>query len=814
MGRHSADGRSTLAIWYGVLGEIEARRDGRRVDLGPARQRTVLAALLMDVDRVVPVDGLAERVWGDRPPRRVAAAVHTYLSRLRRALEQPAPDAAVPDGADPGRPAIVRRPGGYAVPAGPGTVDVHLFRDLVARARSADDGGALELYDRALALWRGEPFAAVDTPWFNAARASLSEQRHACRLDRNDVALRLGCHGALLPELGACHDERPWDERLTAQLMIALSRSGRTADALRCFERVRCALAEELGSDPGPELRRLHQRVLAGDAVLGPVGRPGSPAPGSFTASGAPTGADSRPLPGGARAGTVPRELPSATRHFTGRTSELALLDEALGRSPDETADGTAGMAGPGGPGAGPVCVISGGAGVGKTSVALHWAHRNLCRFPDGQLYVDLRGFARSGGPLTPAAALRLLLCGLGVDPAAAPAGRQALAGLYRSLVADRRVLIVLDDAADAEQVAALLPGSAGATVLVTSRRRLTGLAVTQGAHAVPLSTLSRADSRELLGHRLGEARLAAEPESTAAVLEQCAGLPLALGVVAARAAARPGFPLADLAEELRDVTGRLTALGTGDPSADVRTALRLSYRALSGAAAGAFRLLSAVPGPDIGLGAAGSLLGCSPASARVLLRELEAVHLLEQYWPGRYRMHGLVRVFSAELREAGPFERALRRVLDHYAHTAWAARRLLGPYGRRPVWLGPPLPGVTPERPADRRAAGAWFHAEWACLTAARRLAERREWDSVAWELALVLDGLVPRQGRAHGAGGRAAGAGRGELPGGGHRRAVHSRRPGYAVVETGARGGGADSEGGGGRVPAGAAPTLPCLA
>ncbi|MFI1934945.1 BTAD domain-containing putative transcriptional regulator [Streptomyces sp. NPDC020330] len=799
-----------MAIWYGVLGEIEARRDGRRLDLGPARQRTVLAALLMDVDRVVPLEGLAERVWGDRPPRRVAAAVHTYLSRLRRVLERPVPDAVVPEGAREGRPAIVRRPGGYTVPAGPGTVDVHLFHDLVARARSADGDGALELYDRALALWRGEPFAAVDTPWFNAARASLSEQRHACRLDRNDLALRLGRHGALLPELGACHDERPWDERLTAQLMIALWRSGRTAEALRCFERVRCALAEELGSDPGPELRRLHQRVLAGDPALGPVRRPDSMVADFRTACGAPAGADSRPPSDGSRAGAVPRELPSASRYFTGRTTELALLDAALARSPDET-PGTATTTGPG---AGAVCVISGGAGVGKTSVALHWAHRNLRRFPDGQLYVDLRGFARSGGPLTPVAALRLLLCGLGVDPAAAPAGRQALAGLYRSLVADRRVLIVLDDAADADQVAALLPGSAGAAVLVTSRRRLTGLAVTQGAHTVPLSTLSRADSRELLGHRLGEARLAAEPEATAAVLEECAGLPLALGVVAARAAARPGFPLAGLAEELRDATGRLTALGTGDPSADVRTALRQSYRALSGAAAGAFRLLSAVPGPDIGLGAAGSLLGCSPGSARVLLRELEAVHLLEQHGPGRYRVNRLVRVFSAELREAGPCERALRRVLDHYAHTAWAARRLLGPYGRRPVWLGPPLPGVTPERPADRRAAGAWFHAEWACLTAARRLAERRGWDSVVWELARVLDGLVPQQGRAYGAGGRAAGTGRGELPGGARRRVVHGRRPGYPVAETGARGGGTDGGSGGGRAPAGAAPTLPCLA
>ncbi|MER6914781.1 BTAD domain-containing putative transcriptional regulator [Streptomyces sp. NPDC000594] len=814
------------------------------MDLGPARQRTVLAALLMDVDRVVPVEGLAERVWGARPPRRVAAAVHTYLSRLRRVLERPPQDAAGvaggpgesggagvpggPGGAGACLPAIVRRPGGYTVLAGPGTVDVHLFHDLVARARAAADGeGALGLYDRALALWRGEPFAGVDTPWFNAVRASLTEQRHACRLDRNDLALRLGCHSALLPELGACHDEHPWDERLAAQFMIALCRNGRTADALRCFERVRCALAEELGSDPGPELRRLHQRVLAGDPALGPAGRPGAVGAGAGSGSGGSfAGAGSLLVPGsfagaagsftapdGLRAGAVPHQLPSATRCFTGRTAELALLDQALGPVQEDCArdrarddhlrDGAAG----GAPGAGAVCVISGGAGVGKTSLALHWAYRNAGRFPDGQLYVDLRGFARSGGPLEPASALRLLLCGLGVDPRVVPDGREGLAGLYRSLVADRRVLIVLDDAADAEQVAALLPGSAGAgaAVLVTSRRRLTGLAVTQGASTVPLSTLSGADSRELLGHRLGAARLVAEPEATATVLEHCAGLPLALGVVAARAAARPGFPLAALAEELRDGAGRLTALGTGDPSADVRTALRLSYRALSGPAAGAFRLLSAVPGPDIGLGAAGSLLGCSPGSARALLRELEAVHLVEQHWPGRYRVNGLVRLYSAELREAEPFERALRRVLDHYLHTAWAADRLLDPYRYPPVWLGPPLPGVTPQRPADRRAAGAWFRAERACLPAARRVAERRGWDAVVWQLALVLDGFLLRRGRAYGSGAAWPG------PGGTAAGAAGARR-GREVGGGGT--GGTGGAGGAGRVRAGAAPTPPCLA
>ncbi|GLF92923.1 AfsR/SARP family transcriptional regulator [Streptomyces yaizuensis] len=756
-----------MTIGYAVLGDIRANRDGRFMDLGPARQRTVLAALLMDANRVVPVAGLADRVWGARPPRRVAPALYTYLSRLRRVLERSS-GSAVDQVPGSGRVSIVRRPGGYELLAGPDSVDVHLFHALVARARSADDDSAIGLYDRALALWRGEPFAGVDTPWFNAAREALAEERHACRLDRDDLALRHGRHADLLPHLGASHETNPLDERLAAQFMTALYRSGRTADALRCFERVRCALAEELGGDPGPELRRLHQRLLEGDPGLGAPGcrerAATAPAPRDAPTAGRPDTA--RPdtvrqsrvrqdavrldaVPDSGRQDAAPRQLPAAPRWFTGRQRELAVLDRALGQAGRSV-----------GPAA--VAVISGGGGVGKTSLALHWAHRNADSFPDGQLHVDLRGFDRSGEPLTPSAAIRVLLGGLGVDPGRAGTDPQALTGRYRSLVADRRLLIVLDNAADAEQVSALLPGGPGPTVVITSRRWLTGLAVTHGAQLLPLEVFSGPESRGLLGRHVGEERIAADPGAATAVLEHCAGLPLAIGVAGARAAAGPGSSLAALAEELRDEKGRLDALDTGDPSADVRAAFLLSYRTLGGAAAEAFRLLAVAPGPDIGLAAAGSLLGRPPAATRSVLRELEAVHLVEQHAPGRYRMNDLTRLYAAEHRDEGAGDRALRRVLDFYAHTARAAERLLGPQ-RQPVsavrtGAGPaPGPGSAgpgtavagTASPADRRAARSWFRTEHSCLLAAQRLAERRRWDTQVWQLAQVLDGFLLGQGQ-----------------------------------------------------------------
>ncbi|MFJ2559736.1 MULTISPECIES: AfsR/SARP family transcriptional regulator [unclassified Streptomyces] len=721
-----------MTIEFGMLGEIQAHVGGTAVDLGPVRQRCVLAALLTDVNRAVPVDGLLGRVWGAHISPGARSTLYSYLSRLRQAL------GAAADASSSGA-AIERRPGGYVLLTDPDLVDLHLFRDLVGRARAAEDESAAALFERALGLWRGEPFATLDTPWCNSLRASLLEERHACLLDRNDVLLRHGRHAALLSELASCLDGHALDERLAAQYMLALYRSGRTADALRCFDRIRHALAEELGSDPGPELRRRHQQVLTNDpAIRVPSDAPApSPAAGVVPASVPASGIAS------SRDRTVPRQLPSSGL-FVGRGAEVAELDKALGTT--GRADGSAA-----------VCAVSGSGGVGKTSLAVHWAHRALGRFPDGQLYVDLRGFTPSGEPLTSATAVRGFLDALGVDPGSIPADQQALTGLYRTLVADRRMLVVLDNARDVDQVTDLLPGGAGCAVLVTSRRRLTGLAVTHGAHLLPLDVLSPYESRNLFGRHLGEERLAADPAAVTAVLEHCAGLPLAISVAGARAAVGSGLTLAALAEELQARPERLDALDAGDLSTNVRAVCRVSYRSLTDRAAEALRLLGAAgPAPEIGLAAAAALLGEPPAAARVTLRELETVHLVQQPAPGRYGMHDLIRLYAAErAAEDQPREsreRALRRLTDFYLHTGYACDLILSPFEHHVLELEPALDGVTlVEPPADQAAVMSWFRAEHAGLVAAQRVAHLHRWDRLVWQLARVVDGFLWRQGRLH---------------------------------------------------------------
>lgn len=716
-----------MTIEFGMLGEIQAHVGGTAVDLGPARQRCVLAALLTDVNRAVPVDGLVSRVWGAHPSPGARSTLYSYLSRLRQALGSAA------DASSSGA-AIERRPGGYALLTDPDRVDLHLFRDLVGRARAAEDGPAAALFKQALGLWRGEPFATLDTPWCNSLRESLLEERHACLLDRNDVLLRHGRHAALLSELASCLDRYPLDERLAAQYMLALYRSGRTADALRCFDRIRRALAEELGSDPGPELRRRHQQVLTNDPSIGaPSDAPASaPVAGAVAASGI----------GLSRDRTAPRQLPSSGL-FVGRSAEMNELDKAL--------DG-AGRPG----GSATVCAISGGGGVGKTSLAVHWAYRAVDRFPDGQLYVDLRGFSPSGEPLAPATAVRGFLDALGVDPGSIPADLQALTGLYRTLVADRRMLVVLDNARDVDQVTALLPGGAGCAVLVTSRRRLTGLAVNHGAHLLPLDVLTPYESRDLLGRHLGEDRLAADPAAVTSVLEHCAGLPLAISIAGARAAVGSGPALAALAEELQDQSARLDALDAGDLSANVRAVCRVSYRGLTDRAAEAFRLLGAAgAAPEIGLAAAAGLLGRPPAAARMTLRELETVHLVQQPAPNRYSMHDLIRLYAAERavedQTQESRERALRRLVDFYLHTGYACDVILSPFEHHALELEPVLDGVTLELPADQSAVMSWFRAEHAGLVAAQLVAGLHGWDRLVWQLARVVDGFLWRQGRLH---------------------------------------------------------------
>ncbi len=405
----------------------------------------------------------------------------------------------------------------------------------------------------------------------------------------------------------------------------------------------------------------------------------------------------------------VPRQLPAGIRHFVGREREQRMLSELL----DEAAAGT-----------GPVVsALDGMAGVGKTALAVHWARRVADRFPDGQLYVNLRGFDPTGATLTSGRAIRQFLTALDVPGPRIPADLDAQAALYRTLLADRRMVLLLDNASDADQVRPLLPGASGCMVVVTSRTQLTPLIATEDAQPITLDLLTPDEAWELLAHRLGVARVVPEPEAVAVVIDSCARLPLALTVVAARAAIRPDRPLAALAEEINGTGTSLDALSAGDSTTDVRTVFSWSYHALSPAAARLFRLLGLHPGPDTSAPAAASLAGLVHDQVGPLLAELVRANLVIEHRPGRYTLHDLLRAYAMGLAASCDTDAerlaAGRRVLDHYLHAARTADRLLYP-AREPLTLAPPRPGVTPDCPADRESALAWFTAEHAVLMAA----------------------------------------------------------------------------------------------
>ncbi|MFF0723213.1 BTAD domain-containing putative transcriptional regulator [Streptomyces sp. NPDC004134] len=626
---------------FHLLGRIEAvAADGRPVDLGPARQRSVLAALLLDAGRAVPTAQLVHRVWGYTAPQRATETLYSYLSRLRRALTG-------------SQAALARSADGYELTVGPAdSVDVHRFRLLLTRARAATataDGGAgadagagaAELFREALALWRGLPFPGVDTPWFNGVREALTKELLAAELDCADVRLRLGDHAALLTELAARSAAHPLDERLAAQYMTALYRCGRPADALDHYRRIRRLLAEELGIDPGRRLQQVHQAVLGGDPELSvpesaraaPARRPESTPPAWLSQC----------------------QLPPAVRGFAGRTDLVTRLAELL-ESPD----------------AAPV-VVSGSPGVGKSALAVHLGHRLRQAFPDGQWYVRLQGTRER--PRDPADVLAGLLRVSGEDAAAVPESLEDRAGAFRGRVADRRVLLVLDDAADAEQVRPLLPGTAGVAVLVTSRSDLRGLTASHAAHPVPLDVLRPGEAGDLLAGILGERRVAAEPAAAARLAELCARLPLALRIGAANLAARPGRSLEAYADELAG-DGRLAKLSiAGDREAAVRTAFDHSYAALEPAAARLFGLLGLHPGPDFTAASAAALLGCPPAAAEEPLDRLATAGLVQHTGADRFQFHDLLRLYAAERAAADPdAEAAWRRLCAWYLDSVDAA--------------------------------------------------------------------------------------------------------------------------------------------
>ncbi|MFD4669527.1 BTAD domain-containing putative transcriptional regulator [Lentzea sp. NPDC058450] len=681
-----------------MLGPVQARFGERLVDLGHARQRCVLAVLLIEANQWVSADQLLDRAWGERVPPGGRNTLYGYLSRLRRALRATR------------QAAIVHRSSGYELVVEDDAVDVHRFRRLVAAARAESDHvRALELAEQASALWHGEALHGLDTPWSVTVRHGLERERFAADADRLDLALRLGRHSAVLPELTDRAAAHPLNEHVTAQLMLALYRAGRPAEALERYRRLRAGLAAETGTDPGPELRRLHQRMLTADPGLA--------------------------VPDTARSAVVPRQLPAVPALFTGRVPELTELDSALIVAPA------------GASGSVPILAIAGVGGIGKTWLALAWAHRNLHRFPDGQLFVDLHGFSPTADPVDPADALRGFLTALGVT---ADRAEGDLGAVYRSLVAGRRVLVLLDNAATADQVIPLLPGGPSATVLVTSRTSLPSLIDRHGAHHLHLGLLTLDESRTLLAARLGRGRTDAEPGAVDELVELCGRHPLALAITTRQAATRPRLPLAELAAELREAGLEMFDHET-DLAASLPAVLSWSLRRLTPRQRKVFVLLGITPGPDIDLPAAVSLTGLTTAEARKALRVLEDHSLLDRHPHGRYAMHDLVRAYATTADEHLPEperEAALERVTDHYLHIAHAAERLLSPH-RPPIRLDPP--SATPHPLPDRVAALAWMDAHHLHLLAVQHTAAARHRHRTVWQLAWVLATFHRLRGHIH---------------------------------------------------------------
>ncbi|ADD40315.1 AfsR/SARP family transcriptional regulator [Stackebrandtia nassauensis] len=682
-----------------LLGSVEIASATGWARAGPAKRSCVLAALAVTPRVPVTLATLTERVWGTGAPSSAHSTLYGHIAHLRTLLRD-----------CPGE-VTLRRSGidGYVLDVEPELIDVHALRSLVHAARDqllvGDGERAVERWRRAGELVRGEALAGVKGDWAAEVRSGLRREHAALLAERFTVELELNRHNEIIDELADQVARHPLSESLVECLMTALYRSGRPAEALSCFAEARFRLAERLGADPGTRLRELNRRILKQDPELA------RPTPAS-----APV----------ARGGHPFAQLPAAPRLFTGRAAELSELDNAL-----DAPDGAR------------LWTVSGPGGIGKSWLALHWSHRRRDAFADGQLYVNLHGFDPGTAPTPPETALRGLLETLGVAPAAIPTSLDAMSGLYRSLLVGKRVLILVDDARDSRQVIPLLPGDDAAFTVVTGRPGLATLATSHGAAGLRLDTLSHNESREAFSRHLGHDRIAAEPEATAELVGSCAGLPLALGILAARAAAHPGLPLAALAESVRDDSARLDALDTGELSASLRAVLEGSLAAVRPEAARLFALLGLAPGIDAERHAVASLAAASLGHSDALLRELDSANLVEQRVPGRYRMHDLTRLYAAERAEVDLDESdrdaALRRVVDHYLYTAAAGRELMQ-RGLIPRDLGQPAPGCVTRPLTDLEAAKRWFAAEHVNIVAAQRKAAELGWDASVWRLAWAL--------------------------------------------------------------------------
>jgi DNA-binding SARP family transcriptional activator/Flp pilus assembly protein TadD len=702
---------------FRLLGRVEASQDGMPVPLGRRRERLLLGLLLLDPGVPIPAERLASLLWNDEPPATARSALNTHVSRLRGVLDPHG------DGASGIR--LVSRHGGYLAEVDPRAVDAHQFRALVEQAREQPDpAGRAALMRDALALWRGPLLAGVASDWLRERVGTrLAHLRLTALEECFDAELAAGQHRRLVGELADLITEHPLHERFAAQLMLALYAAGRPADALKAFESTRRILADELGTDPGPELRELHGRMLRGEL---PQAQP-------------------VPLAGRPAAAGPRNDLPGDVAGFTGREAEIAQLLAAL-----PTEAGTAVV----------VSAINGMAGIGKTALVVHAAHRLADRYPDTQLFIDLHAHTIGRGPVDPRSALDTLLRALGVNSRDIPDGLDERAARWRAELARRRALIVLDNAASAAQVRPLLPGSASCLALITSRRRLTDL---DTARTIPLDVLPPTDAAALFAQVVGDDRAATSPPETAAVVRLCGYLPLAVRIAAARLRSRPAWTVHDLeirlsqpAAENRSGTSfgdehrRLAELSTGDRS--VAGAFMLSYQQLGPARQRLFRLLGLHPGADVEAKAAAALAGIDPDSAERDLEDLVDAHLLDQTRAGRYRLHDLLRHFAADLaRQAEPEadrRQSLTQLFDYYLHGVSLASGQLDPRGRR-VTVTLTHPPTSPAALSNYADALAWCDAERANLTSVVHHAAEHGWHTHAWQLPALLWQYFRTRGR-----------------------------------------------------------------
>jgi DNA-binding SARP family transcriptional activator/tetratricopeptide (TPR) repeat protein len=712
-------------VRFFVLGPVRAWRGEQELDLGSPQQRVVLAALLLGRGRPVALGELIRAVWGEEPPAAAVSVLRTYVSRLRKVLEP---------GREPGRPPglLVSVGDGYAIRVPEDCLDLAVFEQRVMEAKrryaAGEPAAAGELLHTALDAWQGPALAGLPGPLAESERSWLDERRLTATETRLDIDITLGRHDTVVPELLSLAARHPLREQLCRLLMLALYRSGRQAGALEAYGRTRDALVTELGVEPGAPLKDLHRRILTADPSLLP-----GPAPAD--------GPSPRPDPveyPAARPAQLPADLPA----FVGRQAELERIRALLPEdgSPPATLV---------------ISAIGGMGGIGKSALAVHWAHEVADRFPDGQLYINLRGFDPTGSVMTPDEAVRVFLDALGVPPQRIPGDFGAQVALYRSVLARRRVLVLLDNARDAEQVRPLLPGSPGSLVIVTSRNRLSGLIAGEGAHPLTLDQMTPTEAFDLLAARLGTDRLAEEPRAAGEIIARCGRLPLALAIVAAHAGVRPGFPLSAIAEEVRDSHGSLDAFAGGDDiTTDVRAVFSWSYKALSAPAARLFRLLGLHCGPDISVPAVAALAGLPPRETRGLLGELTRAHLLTEHFPGRCALHDLLRVYAAERARAEETARerdeAMERLLTWYLHTADATYPHITP-NRRRIPLEPPPDGCRPLVFTTREEALEWCETERPNLVGAVHQAAGAGQPGIAWRLPAVLWGFFYLRSHTH---------------------------------------------------------------